>query len=131
MPVDHVGIAVRQLEEAIPAWEGALGGTASAPELVPNQGVRVAFLETGETHLEFLEPTSADSAVARFLDRRGPGMHHVALAVPSVDRKLAELKGRGYVLIDEVGRLGARGRRVGFAHPTAFGGVLVEFVERR
>ncbi len=130
MRVDHLGIAVRHLEDAVPVWETALGGSASAPETVPNQKVRVAFLEVGGTYLEFLEPTTADSAVGRFLEQRGAGMHHVALGVPNVDRKLAELKARGYAVVDEVGRPGARGRRVGFAHPAAFGGVLVEFVER-
>lgn len=130
MAVDHVGIAVRRLAESVPRWEAALGAQASPPEEVAAQRVRVAFVASGETHLEFLEPTSAESAVGRFLAQRGEGMHHIAFEVPSVDAKLAELKARGARLIDERARPGARGRRVGFVHPSAFGGVLVEFVER-
>jgi methylmalonyl-CoA/ethylmalonyl-CoA epimerase len=129
MPADHVGIAVWHLADSVPAWEMATGATASAPEEVSNQKVRVAFLPAGETHLEFLEPLTPDSPVGRFLQRRGQGLHHIAFAVASVDRKLADLQAQGYSLIDAVGRPGARGRRVGFAHPSAFGGVLVEFVE--
>ncbi len=129
MPLDHLGIAVRNLAERVPAWERGLGGRASPPEEVPSQQVRVSFLDVGGSHLEFLEPTAPGSAVARFLDGRGEGMHHVAVAVPDVDRTLEELARRGFRLIDPRGRSGARGRRVGFAHPSAFGGVLVEFVE--
>jgi methylmalonyl-CoA/ethylmalonyl-CoA epimerase len=129
MPVDHFGIAVRSLTDVLPRWEAQLGATCSPPEEVRSQKVRVAFLDVGNTHLEFLEPTSADSPVGKFLESRGEGLHHVAFAVPSVDRKLAELESGGYRLIDKVARVGARGRRIGFCHPSSFGGVLVEFVE--
>jgi methylmalonyl-CoA/ethylmalonyl-CoA epimerase len=129
-PIDHLGIAVRRLEEAVPRWEQALGGAASPPEAVASQRVRVSFLEAGESHLEFLEPTDPESTVARFLDKRGDGLHHVAFLVPSVDAALAELDRRGYRLIDRVSRPGARGSRVGFAHPSGFNGTLVEYVER-
>jgi methylmalonyl-CoA epimerase len=130
MEVDHVGIAVRNLAESLPRWEHTLGSAASPPEEVASQKVRVAFLEAGETHLEFLEPTEEGSGVARFLASRGEGMHHLAFRVASVDQKLAELIALGSRVIDQASRPGARGRRVGFAHPSAFGGVLVEFVER-
>ena len=129
MRVDHLGIAVRSLAEATPAWEATLGVKASPPEEVAAQRVRVSFLEAGPTHLELLEPTSPDSAVARFLTDRGGGLHHVAFAVPSVDDALASVARRGGRLVDRTGRPGARGRRVGFAHPSAHLGVLVEFVE--
>ncbi|MCI4346679.1 MAG: methylmalonyl-CoA epimerase [Thermoplasmata archaeon] len=129
MPVDHLGIAVRSLSDALPRWEGPFGATGSPPEEVSSQKVRISFLEVGTTHLEFLEPTAPDSPVGKFLDSHGEGLHHVAFSVPSVDRKLAELASSGYRLVDQVARMGARGRRVGFCHPSGFGGVLVEFVE--
>ncbi|MCI4341807.1 MAG: methylmalonyl-CoA epimerase [Thermoplasmata archaeon] len=131
MTVDHLAIAVHRLSEAVPRWEQQLGAAASPPEEVPSQRVRAVFLDVDNTHLEFLEPTSEDSPIARFLAQRGEGMHHIAFAVPNVDRKLAELARAGVRLIDTVSRPGARGRQVGFCHPSAFGGVLVEFVEAR
>ncbi len=130
MEIDHLGLAVRDLAAVLPSWERLSGSAASPPEEVPSQKVRVAFLEVGETHLEFLEPTDPTSPVARFLAARGEGMHHVAFRVPNVDQKLAELARQGTRLIDSASRPGARGRRVGFAHPSAFAGTLVEFVER-
>jgi methylmalonyl-CoA/ethylmalonyl-CoA epimerase len=130
MTVDHIGIAVKNLTEALPRWEHMLGATASPPERVESQKVQVAFLEAGGTHLEFLEPTEAESGVGRFLEKRGEGIHHIAFRVASVDHELSELAARGARVIDSVSRPGARGARVGFAHPSAFGGVLVEFVER-
>jgi len=129
MRVDHLGIAVRQLPESLARWEPALGLRAEPPETVEGQGVRVAFLDVGGTHLEFLEPVRPDSAVARFLERRGEGMHHIAFAVPSVAEALAAAEARGSRLIDRTPRPGARGRKVGFVHPESFGGVLVEYVE--
>ncbi len=130
MQLDHVGIAVADLARATERWQRLLGGTPSAPEDVPSNGVRVSFLEAGATHLELLEPLGPESTIAKFLEKRGEGIHHLAFAVPSVDHTLAELAARGERVIDRIGRPGSRGRRVGFAHPTAFGGVLVEFVER-
>jgi methylmalonyl-CoA epimerase len=128
MQVDHLGIAVRSLDEALARFAPVVGGTASAPENVDAQGVRVSFLEVGESHLEFLEPLRPDSPVARFLDKRGEGMHHLAFRVADVGAALAEVKAADGRLIDEVPRIGARGRSVGFAHPASFHGVLVEFV---
>lgn len=131
MEVDHVGIAVKNLAETTPKWERLLGVAASLAEEVASQRVRATFLEAGPVHIELLEPTHPDSAVGRFLELKGEGMHHIAFAVPSVNDQLATLMRRGERVIDQVGRPGARGRVVGFAHPTAFAGVLVEFVERR
>ncbi len=127
--LDHVGVAVPNLEEALARWGPLVGPPESAPELVPSNRVRVAFIAVGGTHLELLEPSEPGSPVARFLERRGAGVHHLAFQVPSVDRALREVRDRGGKTVDSTARPGARGRRVGFAHPSAFGGVLVEFVE--
>ncbi|HUJ77681.1 MAG TPA: methylmalonyl-CoA epimerase [Thermoplasmata archaeon] len=127
--LDHVGIAVSDLSAAIARWRPLLGEPESPPEVVAPQRVRVAFLVAGETHIELLEPTEPESPVGQFVAKRGEGIHHLAFRVPSVDRALEEVARAGGRLVDRVGRPGARGRRVGFAHPTAFGGVLVEFVE--
>jgi len=129
MELDHVGIAVSDLRAALERWRPVAGVPADAPEEVESQGVRVAFLSAGVVEVELLEPTRADSAVGRFLARRGEGLHHIAFRVPSVDAALQELDKRGETMVDRTGRPGSRGRRVGFAHPSAFGGVLVEFVE--
>ncbi len=129
MQLDHVGIAVTSLEAAVPRWTRLAGPPGGAPETVAGQGVRVAFLPAADIEVELLEPLSADSPVGRFLSRHGEGLHHLAFRVPSVDAALAELLAAGDRVVDRVGRPGSRGRRVGFAHPAAFGGVLVEFVE--
>jgi methylmalonyl-CoA epimerase len=128
MEIDHLGIAVPHLADAIAQWSPTLG-EASDPEEVPSQRVRVAFLSAGATHIELLEPTDPESPIGRFLSERKGGLHHVAFHVPSVNAALAEQKARGARLIDTVARPGARGRKVGFVHPAVFGGVLVEFVE--
>jgi len=129
MQVDHLGIAVPNLAEALAQWEPTLRAQGSPPEEVASQHVRVSFLSAGATHLEFLEPTDPDSPVGRFLAERGGGIHHIAFHVTSVNAMLASLESRGFRLIDRVARAGARGRRVGFVHPKSYGGVLVEFVE--
>jgi len=120
---------VTRLDEAVPVWAATLGTTASPPELIESQRVRVAFLSAGAPHIELLEPTDADSPVGRFVRDRGGGLHHVAFRVPRVDAALEAVAARGGRLVDRTARPGARGRRVGFAHPSAHGGVLVEFVE--
>jgi len=129
MQLDHVGIAVKDLSAALAKWQPLLGAAAAPPELVPSNRVRVVFLEAGETHVELLEPGDPESPVAKFLASRGEGVHHLAFHVPSVNDALADLVRRGDRVVDREARPGARGRRVGFAHPSAFGGVLVEFVE--
>jgi methylmalonyl-CoA/ethylmalonyl-CoA epimerase len=129
MKLDHVGIVVGNLTEAIARWQGTLGPPESLPEEVPGGGVRVAFFAAGETHLEFVEPIGLKSPVSKFLATRGGGIHHLAFAVADVDAALNEVAANGGQLLDQHGRPGARGRRIGFAHPAAFGGVLVEFVE--
>ncbi len=129
MQLDHVGIAVADLPRALARWTAVLGAPEGPVEEVPSNRVRVAFLSAGGSHVELVTPSDGGSPVAKFLSERGDGVHHLAFAVPSVDRALADLVARGERVVDRVARPGARGRRVGFAHPAAFGGVLVEFVE--
>ncbi|MEX0890967.1 MAG: methylmalonyl-CoA epimerase [Gemmatimonadota bacterium] len=128
-PVDHIAVAVASIEEALPAFEQISGARGSPPEEVPAQQVRVAFVGTGAGRLELLEPTAPDSPVARFLARRGPGLHHVAYRVPDVAAALAQLAAGGAELIDHEPRPGAHGRRMAFVHPRSAGGVLIELVE--
>jgi methylmalonyl-CoA/ethylmalonyl-CoA epimerase len=126
--VDHIGIAVPSLAEAVEAWE-ALGFHVAATHDVPTEKVRTAFLPAGESHLELLEPTDPSSVIARFLEKRS-GLHHVCVLVDDIEAALAEMKARGVALIDEKPRPGAGGCRVAFVHPKAAGGVLLELKEQ-
>ncbi|EQD53631.1 methylmalonyl-CoA epimerase, partial [mine drainage metagenome] len=126
--LDHVGIAVPRLDDALALWAPLAEAPPSAPEVVPSNRVRVAFLTVGGSHVELLEPSDPTSPIARFLESRGPGIHHLAFHVPSVEAALHDVRARGGRTVDPSPRPGARGRRVGFAHPSAYGGVLVEFV---
>jgi methylmalonyl-CoA/ethylmalonyl-CoA epimerase len=127
--LDHLGVAVADLEQAVAAWN-RLGLEPAHIEEVPRDQVRVAFVPFGGGRLELLEPTAATSPVARFLARRGAGLHHVAFAVTGLAEWLVRLKAAGVRLIDEAPRPGAEGTAVAFLHPAATGGVLVELVER-
>ncbi len=127
--IDHIGIAVEDLEAALVPYVEGLGMEVAHREEVATERVRVAMLPIGDTKLELLEPTDPESAIARFIERRGPGVHHIALAVDDVAASLASLRAAGVRLIDEEPRPGAGGTRVAFAHPKGFGGVLVELVE--
>lgn len=131
MKLDHIGIATRELEEGFAVWRDALGLELSTTEEVPDQGVRVAMLEIGDTHVELLEPLTPDSAVGRFLAKRGPGIHHLAVEVKDIRASLSDLKSRGARLIDEEPRIGARGCLVAFIHPTSTNGVLLELVQHQ
>jgi methylmalonyl-CoA/ethylmalonyl-CoA epimerase len=131
MKLDHIGIATRQLEEGFAVWRDALGLELDTTEEVPDQGVRVAMLEIGDTHVELLEPLSPDSAVGRFLAKRGPGIHHLAVEVKDIRASLADLKSKGARLIDEEPRIGARGCLVAFIHPVSTNGVLLELVQHQ
>ena len=124
--LDHIGIAVADLGEALAFYRDALGLDISPPEEVVSQGVRVHFVKAGEAALELLEATADGSPIARFVARRGPGLHHISLRVPDLDAALAELKRRGVRLIDAAPRPGAHGTRVAFIHPSSAHGVLVE-----
>jgi methylmalonyl-CoA epimerase len=127
LKVDHLGIAVRDLDEAVRAYR-ALGFEVESVQDVPTEKVRAAFLPVGESRLELLEPTDPASAIGRFLEKRS-GLHHVCLLVEDLDRALAELKAAGVQLVDERPRPGAGGSRVAFLHPRSAAGVLVELKE--
>lgn len=129
MKIDHIGIATHGIDEALRFWRDALGLEVTHTETVEGQGVRVAMLPVGEPRVELLEPTGPSSPVAKFLEKRGPGLHHVAVRVPDIRSALARLKGQGARLIDESPRVGAGGCLVAFVHPASAGGVLLELVQ--
>jgi methylmalonyl-CoA epimerase len=128
--LDHVGIAVADLSEALAFYRDALGLEAGAPEEVPSQRVRAHRIPAGDAAIELLEPTAADSPIARFIAKRGPGLHHVTLRVDDLAGALAQLKARGVRLIDEMPRTGAEGSLIAFIHPASTHGVLVELKQR-
>ena len=127
LKIDHLGIAVPDLDAAVKAYE-ALGFAVESTHVVPTEKVRAAFLPVGESRLELLEPTDPSSVIARFLEKRS-GLHHVCVLVDDIEAALAELKEKGVPLIDAVPRPGAGGCRVAFLHPRAAGGVLLELKE--
>jgi methylmalonyl-CoA/ethylmalonyl-CoA epimerase len=128
--LDHIGIAVSSLNEALEFYRDTLGLEIEAPEDIPAQRVRARFIQAGEGLLELLEPTADDSPIARYLSKRGPGIHHVALRVDDIVAALAHLKARGVRLIDETPRRGAHGSLIAFVHPSSAHGVLMELVQR-
>jgi methylmalonyl-CoA/ethylmalonyl-CoA epimerase len=128
--VEHIGVATRSIEESLKFWRDALGLEVMHTEVVEEQGVRVAMLPVGEPRIELLEPTGADSPVAKFMEKRGPGIHHVAVRVADICAALSRLKEKGARLIDEEPRRGAGGCLVAFVHPSSAGGVLLELVEQ-
>jgi methylmalonyl-CoA/ethylmalonyl-CoA epimerase len=127
--IDHIGIAVEDLDAAVKLYRDTLGLPLVHRETVAEQGVEAVLLDVGESHVELLAPLSPDTAVGKFLAKRGSGLHHVAYRVPSVDDTLTELANQGMRLIDERSRTGIRGSRVAFIHPSSTGGVLTELVE--
>ncbi|GHS89421.1 methylmalonyl-CoA epimerase [Synergistales bacterium] len=128
--IDHIGVAVESIETALKFWEGTLGVKCTGVEEVAEQKVKTAFLPVKDTEIELLEPTSPDSPVAKFIEKNRPGIHHLAIRVPSVEKALAELKEKGVRLIDEHPRKGAGGALIAFIHPAATGGILLELSER-
>ena len=129
MKIDHLGIATREIAETLEFWRDALGLQLHDIEEVPDQKVRVAMLDLGESRVELLEPTSPDSPIAKFLEKRGPGIHHVAVGVDDIHAALDRLRNQGARLIDESPRPGAGGSLVAFVHPSAANGVLLELVQ--
>ncbi len=127
--IDHVGVAVEDLDAAIALHEQAYGLSLAHREVVEAQGVEAVLLDVGESHVELLRPLQPDSAVGRFLASRGPGLHHVAYRVADIDAALDALRDRGLQLIDETPRVGIRDSRVAFVHPRSTGGVLTEIVQ--
>jgi methylmalonyl-CoA epimerase len=127
--IDHLGIAVQSIDEALPVYR-ALGLSESHREAVASQGVVTAFLKVGESAIELLEPSSPDSPVGRFLQKRGPGIHHVCFAVDDLPGALRELQRKGFRLIHPEPVPGAGGKRVAFLHPEAGAGVLIELSQK-
>jgi methylmalonyl-CoA/ethylmalonyl-CoA epimerase len=128
--IDHIGVAVEQIEPALELYRDRFELELAHREVVREQGVDAALLELGENHVELLAPLGPETPVGRFLASRGPGLHHVAYQVRDIDVTLAQLKQAGMALIDEQPRVGIRGSRVAFIHPRATAGVLTEIVER-
>lgn len=128
--VDHIGIAVKNLDEVVRVYEGALGIHVHAIEESEEQKVKVAFVPVGELELEFMESTSPDGTVAKFIEKNGEGIHHIALLVDNIETALAEVKAKGVKLINEKPRPGANGAKIAFLHPKSTAGVLLELSEK-
>lgn len=129
MKINHLGIATRGIDEALKFWADSLGLENVHTEIVEDQKVRVAMLPIGESRLELLEPTSDDSPISKFLEKRGGGIHHIAVETDDIEASLQKLKEDGVRLIDEKPRIGAEGCLVAFVHPSSTGGVLLELVQ--
>lgn len=130
LKVDHIGIAVKRIDEAGSFYKGLLGLAFAGSETVSEQKVTTAFFPVGDTEIELLESTSPDGAIAKYIESRGEGIQHIALRVESLEEALAELKAKGVRLIDEKPRRGAGGAKIAFLHPKSTFGVLVELCER-
>lgn len=126
--IDHVAVAVADMDEALARWQKLVGVDAEAREVVASQRTEAALLPLGETSVELISP-KGNEGLQKFLEKRGPGLHHIAIEVEGIEGALAALKALGVPLIDESPRVGARGHKVAFLHPKATGGVLVELVE--
>jgi len=129
MKINHIGIATKGIDEALKFWADALGLEKVHSEIVEDQKVRVAMLPLGESRVELLEPTSEDSPISKFLEKRGGGIHHIAVEVDDIQASLDRLRNAGTQLIDEKPRVGAEGCLVAFVHPTSTNGVLLELVQ--
>lgn len=127
--LDHIAIAVRNIEETLAIYGPVLGMKIEHTKVVEQQKVRVAILRAGDTKIELLEPLSSESAVAKFLQNRGEGLHHIALEVSDIENHLKDLKDKGITLIDEKPRPGAEARKIAFIHPKSTKNVLIELVE--
>jgi methylmalonyl-CoA epimerase len=127
--IDHIGVAVEDLDEAVSLYSERFGMPVQHRETVEEQGVEAVLLGVGESHVELLRPLGPDTAVGRFLARSGPGLHHVAYATDDIESALEQVRAAGLSLIDERPRTGIRGSRVAFLHPKSTGGVLTELVE--
>jgi methylmalonyl-CoA/ethylmalonyl-CoA epimerase len=129
--VDHIGIAVRSITETLPFYTEVLRLPFLGMEEVESEQIRVAFLQAGETKLELLEPLSEESSVAKFIEKRGEGMHHIALGVESIEVRIKEIKEKGIRMIQDQPKLGAGGAHVAFMHPKSASGVLYELCEKK
>ena len=131
MKINHLGIATKGIDEALKFWGDALGLENVHTETVEDQKVRVAMLPIGDTRIELLEATSEDSPIAKFIEKRGGGIHHIAVEVENIVESLAKLKTNGMRLIDETPRVGAENCLVAFVHPSSANGVLLELVQKK
>ncbi len=131
LKVDHIGIAVSNLEQAKKFYTETLGMTALGEEVVEQQKVKVCFIPCGDSEVELLESTSPDGPIAKFIEKNGEGIQHIALRVDNIENALADLKAKGVRLIDEQPRYGAGGASIAFIHPKATGGILLEISERK
>jgi len=129
--VDHIGVAVSNLEEALKIYTDVLGLKLHGTEVVEEQKVRVAFMPVGDTEIELLESTDPEGPIAKFIEKRGEGIQHIAFRVDDIEEALEQMRQQGVRLIDEKPRYGAGGARIAFLHPKATGGVLVELCERK
>lgn len=130
LKIDHIGVAVRDLDESAKFWENIIGLNITATETVESQKVTTAFIPTGDSELELLVATADDSAIAKFIENKGEGIQHLALRVDNIENALADLKAAGVRLIDEVPRPGAGGAKIAFLHPKSTGGILLELCQR-
>jgi len=128
--IEHLGIAVRSLEESIPYYEQLLGLKCYSIEEVRDQKVRTAFFMVGQTKIELLESTDPEGPIGKFLEKKGEGIHHVAFAVENTDQALKEAEEKGFLLIDKISRKGAEGMDIGFLHPKSTHGLLIEFCSK-
>ena len=128
--IEHIGIAVKSLEESIPFYESLLGTPCYAVEEVKDQKVKTAFFLVGQTKIELLESTDPEGPIGKFIEKRGEGIHHLAFAVENADNALKEAEGKGIQLIDKQSRKGAEGMNIGFLHPKSTKGILVEFCSK-
>ena len=131
LKVDHIGVAVKNMDEALKLYQDILGLKLVATEVVEEQKVKVGFIPVGDSEIELLESTSPDGPVAKFIESRGEGVQHIALRVDNIEQALEELKAKGFRLIDEKPRYGAGNARIAFLHPKASGGILLEISERK
>jgi methylmalonyl-CoA epimerase len=128
--IDHIGIAVENIDDALEFYRDQLGLTVGGTEEVPEQKVQVTFMKIGESRIELLQSTDPEGAVAKFIEKRGQGIQHIAIKVDNIENELEKLKGKGARLIDEHPRIGAGGARIAFVHPKSSRGVLLELCER-
>ena len=131
LKIDHIGIAVKNLNETLTFYEEVLGMTCTGQEEVEEQKVRVAFLPVGDSEVELLESTDPEGPIARYIDKNGEGIQHIAFRVDNIDEAIAAMKDKGVRMIDETPRYGAGGAKIAFCHPKSTGGVLVELSERQ
>lgn len=130
LKVDHIGMAVKSLDETLKFYEDILGLELQGTEVVEEQKVKVAFLPVGDTEVELLQSTDPEGPIAKFIEKKGEGIQHIAFRVPNIEKAIAELVGKGVRMIDEKPRYGAGGAKIAFCHPKSTNGVLVELSER-